>query len=262
MEEGGGRERAMANTSQINKYYFDHPDVFEEVNRHRYDPECEFLKGLFQAQGGISHVLDAACGTGAHAARLTQAGYAVTGVDLNPNMVAYAREHHPGLDFQLADMRDLPFSAAFEAVICLCTSFSYNRTNEEVVAALQSFRRALRGGGLLVIDVFNVITLIEKRPFLPERREEEHYARLGLVSFWRSTVDERRQLLVVQRTISRVDSGEALQTDLTEYRMFFPQELRYFLETNGFKLLEFYSGFGLEQKNLEGSRLIAVAVRL
>jgi len=251
----------MSRTNQVYKYTFDHPAVFDSIHQPRYDPECAFLDGLFQAQAGIERVLDVACGTGAHAALLAAHGYRLTGVDLNPNMLTYARARHPAVAFERCDMRHLNFKGSFDALICLCTSFSYNRTNEDIAAALQGFRRALRPGGLLVIDVFNPITLIEKRSFSAEFKEEERHGLLGLVSTSQVTIDPARQLLIERRTITDQASGASLQTDMTEFRLFFPQELRYFLETNGFRLLDFYSAFNQERRDLDGSRLIAVANR-
>jgi SAM-dependent methyltransferase len=251
----------MQRADQVHKYDFDNPSFFEELHRNRFGPECEFLTQVFRAQSGISRVLDAACGTGAHAAILARHGFTVTGIDLNANMVEYARSHNPELDFHLGDMRDLSFIEAFDAVICLCTSFSYNITNEDVVEALQGFQRALRRNGLLVIDVFNWISLLENRGFLKEIREEGAYARMNLTSVRETAVDERRQLLVERRTLSRKDSSEIIQMDITKYRLFFPQEFRYFLETNGFKLVEFYSGFDLEWRGLRGPRLITISIK-
>ena len=49
-----------------------------------------------------ARVLDAGCGTGRVAARLAELGYACTGVDVDPSMLAVARREHPGLAWVLA----------------------------------------------------------------------------------------------------------------------------------------------------------------
>ena len=51
-----------------------------------------------------ARVLDAGCGTGRVAARLAELGYACTGVDVDPSMLAVARREHPGLAWVLADL--------------------------------------------------------------------------------------------------------------------------------------------------------------
>jgi len=249
----------MSRINQVSKYDFDNPAFFEEIHKQRFNVECEFLTQIFHAQGAITRVLDIACGTGAHAAILAENGFEVTGIDLNAHMVDFARSQHPALDFRIGDMRDLRFRSAFDAVICLCTSFSYNTTNEDVVAALRGIRRALRSGGVLVIDVFNPISLIQTRGFLSHIKDQGRYAQLNLSSTRDVTIDERQQLLIERRTLAREDDGATIQSDNTRFRLFFPQEFRYFLETNGFKLVEFYSAFDLEQKALSGSRLITIS---
>ena len=51
---------------------------------------------------------DVGCGTGRLAPHLAAFGLTVRGVDLSPEMVRVARRDQPGLDVQLADLRDLP----------------------------------------------------------------------------------------------------------------------------------------------------------
>jgi len=72
-------------------------------------------------------------------------------------------------------------------------------------------------------------------------------------------IDEARQLQIATQSVFRIDDGALLQTDVTEFRLFFPQELRYLLESNAFRFLRFYGDFDLEHTSLDGTRLIAVA---
>jgi SAM-dependent methyltransferase len=51
-----------------------------------------------------ARVLDAGCGTGRVAARLSELGYDCTGVDVDPSMLAVARREHPDLTWALADL--------------------------------------------------------------------------------------------------------------------------------------------------------------
>lgn len=64
-------------------------------------------------------VLDLCCGQGNVAEALAAAGFAVTGVDFSPQMLAHARARAPSVEFIEADAQDLPFEAAqFGAVTC------------------------------------------------------------------------------------------------------------------------------------------------
>lgn len=63
--------------------------------------------------------LDAACGTGRHAAFLAGLGHEVVGVDSSADMLALARTKTPDGTFHQADLHDLPIeSASFDLVVC------------------------------------------------------------------------------------------------------------------------------------------------
>lgn len=72
-------------------------------------------------------------------------------------------------------------------------------------------------------------------------------------------IDEARQVQIATQSVFRIDDRQLVQSDVTEFRLFFPQELRYFLETNGFRFLRFYGDFNVKSTSLDGTRLIAVA---
>ena len=58
-----------------------------------------------------SRVLDAGCGTGRVAIRLAELGYDVTGTDVDPSMLAVARERAPDLRWVEADLSSLDLLA-------------------------------------------------------------------------------------------------------------------------------------------------------
>ena len=63
--------------------------------------------------------LDAACGTGRHAAYLAQLGHQVIGVDSSPEMLAVAREKLPDVEIHLADLNALPVADdGVDVVVC------------------------------------------------------------------------------------------------------------------------------------------------
>jgi SAM-dependent methyltransferase len=249
--------RDVAMARPVDKYLFDHPEIFEQNNRSRFDRETPFLAEVFRHYGSVERVLDVGCGTGGHLDRLSRLGLAGTGVDLNERMLDYARTARPHLQFHIADMRALRFDQEFDAVICLNTTFSYNLTNEDVVTALDCFHRALRPGGLVVIDVFNPIRLIQTRGYREEI--DAIWESFNLRYVTAHDIDEARQLQIATQSVFRTDDQTLVQSDITEFRLFFPQELRYFLETSAFQFLCFYGDFDRERTSLDGTRLIGVA---
>jgi SAM-dependent methyltransferase len=240
----------------IHKYWFDHPEVWATINQERFRREPAALLSLFQRLGGVSSVLDVGCGTGGHLAALSDAGLRTVGVDKNEQMVAFARSNIRGPEFIVGDMRRFRLPDQFDALICLCTTFSYNLTNDEVAASLRSFRRALRLGGFLIIDVFNAIALIQGRSFVETREETwAQFPKLRLEH--RHRIDCRRQLLLDE--MRWFDGNELVHTDSCEFRLFFPQELAYLMASSGFDVLDLMGGMDGKDVELHGPRLVVVA---
>ena len=107
--------------------------------------------------GPGERVLDLACGTGAVARAVAAAvgpSVAVTGLDVNPEMLAVAREvaTETEIQWELGDASDLPFrDASFDVVLChQGLQFVSDRT-----AALREIRRVLSPGGRVALAVWS-----------------------------------------------------------------------------------------------------------
>lgn len=99
-------------------------------------------------------VLDVACGTGVVArAALDVVGDsgAVTGVDLNPAMLAVAARVRPDLEWRQSDVAALPFeSKRFDAVLCQSALFFF----PDVPGAVAEMVRVLRPAGVLAVQTY------------------------------------------------------------------------------------------------------------
>ena len=100
-----------------------------------------------------SRILDAGCGTGRVAIRLAELGYDCTGTDLDPSMLAVARERAPQLRWVEADLSTLDLLAggdpAYDLVVMAgnVVPLAAAGTEPAVVARVAAH---LRPGGLLV----------------------------------------------------------------------------------------------------------------
>lgn len=97
-----------------------------------------------------ARLLDAGCGTGGAlaAARARFAGWELVGVDAADEAVERARAR--GLDARKGTINALPFFKEFDAALCLDVLC---HGQVEPAAALEGLYRALKPGGLLVINV-------------------------------------------------------------------------------------------------------------
>ena len=100
----------------------------------------------------VGRALDAACGTGRHAARLVALGHQVLGVDLAADMLARATERVPEAEFQIADLRELPSEDdGFHLIVC-GLALAHLRELDDPVSELA---RVLAPGGRLVVSVLH-----------------------------------------------------------------------------------------------------------
>ncbi len=104
-----------------------------------------------------SLMLDVACGRGRHSKMLASLGYHVTGIDISPESIAYAKKfENEQLDFFVHDMR-LPFwGNYFDYAFNFFTSFGYFKNRREHDNALRTIANGLKPGGHFIIDYLNV----------------------------------------------------------------------------------------------------------
>jgi SAM-dependent methyltransferase len=117
-----------------------------------YGAEAERLHALIQDRSpGARTLLDVACGTGAHLARLAH-WYDVEGVDLDPKMLEVAREKVPDVPLHVGDMTALDLGRRFDAVTCLFSSIGYAGSLERVHDAVAAMASHVEPGGVLVLE--------------------------------------------------------------------------------------------------------------
>ena len=78
------------------------------------DVEYSLLRRMLAAEHHSS-ILDVGCGTGYFSRRFARDGHAVTGIDLDPAMVGFARAHRATSEgYLVADALALPFADVLE----------------------------------------------------------------------------------------------------------------------------------------------------
>lgn len=104
-----------------------------------------------------SRMLDVGCGRGRHSKILAALGFEVTGIDLAPDSIEYAKQFETSrLEFYQHDMR-LPFWINyFDCAFNFFTSFGYFRTRREHDDAIRTISGSLKPGGVFLIDYLNV----------------------------------------------------------------------------------------------------------
>jgi len=194
--------------------------------------QCDFILASLGLERG-STILDVGCGLGLHAVELTVRGYLVVGLDLSLPMVTRAAEEaqYRGLkiNFLHADIRQIEFEGAFDAVICMGTTFGFfdDESNRDVLLRLHG---ALKPGGKLLLDVVNRDFAIRSQPNLVWFQGDD------CVCMEESEFNYSTSRLHVKRTVMQEDGR---QSD-SEYsiRLYSLHELNALLRQEGFRVLE------------------------
>jgi SAM-dependent methyltransferase len=136
--------------------------------RERLGPEQKVLEA-WARQYRWQSVLDAACGSGLYSIVCARLGLAVTGTDLEPAMIALAKQHAVefavSARFETVAMQELPahFDRTFDAVLCLGNSFPHLLTDQDCDRTLAGFFQLLNPGGTVVIQSINYDRVLAKQ---------------------------------------------------------------------------------------------------
>jgi len=99
--------------------YEEHAGAWDEARRDGPSPqERPHLEAYARALPQGAAVLDIGCGGGVPVARdLIAAGFAVTGADSSPALIARCRERFPAAEWHVADMRRLDLGRRFDGLL-------------------------------------------------------------------------------------------------------------------------------------------------
>lgn len=240
---------------------FDTNDVFDDdylffmgkALNERADADTDLIWRLLELEPGMA-VLDVPCGHGRIANRLAARGVNVTGLDTTPRFLDLARrdaaERGVEVTYVHGDMRNLPWTHAFDRAVNWFTSFGYfgDDENRQVLAEA---RRALRPDGALLIETqHQARTLRELGP--PWVVEHD-----GDWMIDRHTYDALSGRVNTIRTVIR---GGRSRTMRFFVRIPSFPELRDWLLDTGFTRIDGYGPEG-EPLTADSRRMIAVAWR-
>jgi SAM-dependent methyltransferase len=100
-----------------------------------------------------ARILDLCCGTGHLTRVLAERGYRVTGIDGSAEMLRYAQENVPTVEFIPADARAFHLPSSFEGVLSTFESLNHIMDLADMELAFENVYEALKGGGLFVFDL-------------------------------------------------------------------------------------------------------------
>lgn len=100
-----------------------------------------------------ARILDVCCGTGYLAGLLAERGYCVTGFDLSPQMVEFARRNVPQAEFHVADAARFELSETFDAAVSTFDSLNHILDRDDLEAAFRHTAAGLHRGAPFAFDM-------------------------------------------------------------------------------------------------------------
>src|ERR1051326_5006892 len=140
---GRAKETVMIDYSEYLDGYRDAQAY--DLEEGDYDADYPLTEQLARELGGP--LLDLACGTGTMAIRLAQQGFQVTGVDIIPEMIAWASQkalkQGVSIDWAVADARAFHLRQQFPLIYMLGNAFQHFLTRADHEALLACVREHL-----------------------------------------------------------------------------------------------------------------------
>ena len=232
---------------------YDYPQYYEAAFSFRdYSAEVDFILTCAQRylKRPLESVLEIGCGPAPHAGEFAQRGIDYYGLDINRNMLDYARSKWVHLPDQVrlieGDMTKFQSPSKYDLAFVMLGSL-YLDSQEGIISHFESVARALKPGGLYFLDW--CVQLAD--PLVKFDRSEVHQVVNGLrisSQFDIRLLDPIKQVYEEKWTVLVDDNGVTRKLEMIEKnRAIFPQEFRLFIDKlTNFELLGIWPDWRLE----------------
>ena len=243
---------------------FRDPQTYDLVDEGYYE-DYPLTEQWARSLGGP--LLDLACGTGRMALRMAELGYQVTGVDITPEMIEWARQKAAkqglSIEWVVADVRTFHLGKRFPFIYMLENVFQFFLTREDQEALLARVREHLLPEGCFLFETRNPSprNLIEGR-----RPGGEKFATPDgghLVTTEEQYYDPMTQIqhYTYHHTFLHPGGQQEEKTLHTALRYVYPQEMEALLYYNGLQIHECYGSWQQEPLTATSPSMIYVCQR-
>jgi len=218
-----------------------------------YAGEAAYVRSLIERyHPGAHSVLDLGCGTGRHALLLAESGYRMTGVDRSPDMLREANAQLASATperaqrlassgaaptFLQGDVRSVRTGQKFDVVVSLFHVMSYQTSNDDLRAALQTIKEHLAPGGVVIFDCWYGPAVLTERATARSRHLENE--RIAVDREAEPVLHPTRNCVDVNYRVQITDKQTGAVQELREthcMRYLFSPEVELLLSASGLEL--------------------------
>ena len=244
----------------FNKYSYYYNFFYNEKN---YAQEIKFINNnFFKLKNKL--ILEIGCGTGNHTFNIYNFGCKINALDKSSTMVNIAKSRldintKKKIKFINKDVLKLNVLHKHDAVLSLFDVFSYQYDYEKVNQFLKAVKKNIKNGGYFVFDFWHAPNFISNPP--KNKKISKKFNESKIIRFTQpklnlidSTVDIKFKFRIINTNKKIIEFKE-------NHRMkyFFIDEVKLFLENNGFKNIKFYNSFSKKRINIKTGKVVCFA---
>ncbi len=209
-----------------------------------------------------ARILELCCGTGRLTLPIAKDGYNISGVDITSSMLeqAQVKASEAGLEIEFieADIRTLDLSEKYDLIFIPFNSIHHLYQNKDLFQALNVVKNHLKENGFFLLDCYN-----PNIKYIIEGEKEQKVIAEYITEDGRKVLIKQKMRYENKTQINRIewhyyinDEFDSIQN--LDMRLFFPQELDSYLESNGFDIIHKFGGFQEEEFNDNSEKQIFV----
>lgn len=192
-------------------------------------------------------ILDIGCGSGEYAIALYSRGYDMTGIDLDAEMIKYAKLKKEHINFKVENMLEMD-TMKYDSLYCIGNTLVHLPTREDIQIFLNSCYSKLENGNL-ILQIINY-----------ERILDHNITSLPTIENQRITFERNYNIGKEKVSFSTVlTTPEETYSDSVELLPIQKDELEMMLETAGFTSIQSYAGFADKPYHKDSYALVVVA---